>query len=156
MLGRASDNKLWRNNDLGWIIVCLRLLALQNVQHKTRGVLSNVVGKQVDGGECGCDYIGIFVVIVAHNGNILGDAYAVFRKGGVDAAGNVVAEAESGGLFEYTPKSGTDPASATVFNVTGAALPQTGGSGTDLIYLTGILLIGLSGVLLLRRRFRRI
>ena len=44
----------------------------------------------------------------------------------------------------------------TVGNDKGFALPQTGGSGTDLIYLTGILLIGLCGVLLLRRRFRRI
>lgn len=57
---------------------------------------------------------------------------------------------------EYKPAEGQSRDIFTVPNESGVPLPMTGGSGTDLIYLTGILLIGLCGVLLLRRRFRRI
>ena len=56
----------------------------------------------------------------------------------------------------YKPAEGPSRDTFTVPNESGVPLPMTGGSGTDLIYLTGILLIGLCGVLLLRRKFRRI
>ena len=56
----------------------------------------------------------------------------------------------------YKPAEGQSRDIFTVPNESGVPLPMTGGSGTDLIYLTGILLIGLCGVLLLRRKFRRI
>lgn len=46
-------------------------------------------------------------------------------------------------------------AQATVENVPGAALPSTGGHGTDLIYLLGIMLTGLAGAGLLIRQRRK-
>ena len=43
----------------------------------------------------------------------------------------------------------------TVGNTPGAALPNTGGPGTDLIYLFGIMLTGLAGTGLVMKRRRR-
>ncbi|MBQ4176286.1 MAG: LPXTG cell wall anchor domain-containing protein, partial [Lachnospiraceae bacterium] len=43
----------------------------------------------------------------------------------------------------------------TVKNITGAALPSTGGTGTGMLYLLGITLIGLAGVGLVMKRRRR-
>ena len=47
-------------------------------------------------------------------------------------------------------------AQATVENTTGAALPNTGGPGTNLIYLFGIMLTALAGAGLVIRRRRRV
>ncbi len=47
-------------------------------------------------------------------------------------------------------------AQATVENTTGAALPNTGGPGTNLIYLFGIILTALAGAGLVIRRRRRV
>ena len=61
-------------------------------------------------------------------------------------------------LVQYLPAVGTDPAGFRIENEPGAALPNTGGPGTKMLYLFGITMIGLatSGFVVMRRRRRNI
>ena len=54
-----------------------------------------------------------------------------------------------------TSKDGLVIGSLQVKNTPGAALPNTGGPGTDLTYLLGIMLTGLAGTGLVIRRRRK-
>ena len=83
------------------------------------------------------------------------DGYVITESSGwhfqVDENGIVqgVGDFTDDGVFHYV-----DAKNITVGNIPGAALPYTGGSGTSMIYLLGISLIGLAGagLLLLKRR----
>ena len=55
----------------------------------------------------------------------------------------------------HLEKDGTDPEGFRIANEPGAVLPNTGGSGTNLIYLFGIMLTGLAGAGLVMRKRRR-
>lgn len=55
----------------------------------------------------------------------------------------------------FTAANGSNPASVKVGNEPGAALPNTGGPGTKLLYLLGILLTGLAGAGLMMKKWRR-
>ena len=57
--------------------------------------------------------------------------------------------------LQFTPATDNSIAFLTVTNIPGAELPASGGPGTNLIYLTGIILTGLAGAGLLMRRRRR-
>ena len=61
-----------------------------------------------------------------------------------------VGDLTSDGTFQYV-----DAKSMTVENTPGAALPSTGGPGTNMIYFLGIVLTGLAGGGLLMKRRRK-
>jgi LPXTG-motif cell wall-anchored protein len=100
------------------------------------------------------------------------DGYVILTRGvdfSIDASsGTVTLIKESTETVEgetvtvYVPAETSDypDASAngnaiTVKNTPGAALPNTGGPGTNLIYLLGFMLTGLAGVGLVMRKRRR-
>ena len=56
----------------------------------------------------------------------------------------------------FTPANGNELALLQIKNEPGAALPSTGGPGTDLTYLLGIMLTGLAGAGLVMRRKRKV
>ena len=58
-------------------------------------------------------------------------------------------------LVQYLAAEGTDPAGFQIENEPGAALPNTGGSGTNMIYLLGSILLAFASTGLLMRRKRR-
>ena len=58
-------------------------------------------------------------------------------------------------MFIFTASSGDTPAEAKVGNEPGAALPSTGGPGTVMYYLLGIMLTGLAGAGLMMRKRRK-
>ena len=58
------------------------------------------------------------------------------------------------GIVKFEVADGSNLALITVTNVRGAALPNTGGPGTDLFYLLGIMLTGLAGAGLVMKRRR--
>ena len=58
------------------------------------------------------------------------------------------------GIVKFEVADGSNLALITVTNVRSAALPNTGGPGTDLFYLLGIMLTGLAGTGLVMKRRR--
>ena len=64
----------------------------------------------------------------------------------------------NGGMFINYADDGTtiEGYTFTIFNSTGAELPSTGGPGTLLIYLSGLMLMALSAMGLLLRRHRNL
>ena len=58
------------------------------------------------------------------------------------------------GKFTFAAASETSLASVTVENESGAALPHTGGPGTMLFTLAGLVLVAAAGILLVRRKPR--
>ena len=57
-------------------------------------------------------------------------------------------------IVQYVTATDTTPATYTIGNTPGAALPNTGGPGTNLIYLIGSILLAFAGGGLLMRRKR--
>ena len=74
---------------------------------------------------------------------------------GEDAPNTWAKDATSYGNVKTFTVAADSSAQATVENVPGAALPSTGGHGTNLIYLLGIMLTGLAGAGLLIRQRRK-
>ena len=70
----------------------------------------------------------------------------------VNAAGDGWETVSSAGNFEFAAASETDNAKLTVSNEPGAALPNTGGSGTRFFTISGLILALGAGFLLMRRR----
>jgi LPXTG-motif cell wall-anchored protein len=86
---------------------------------------------------------------VTENGN-------TFIKVRRDEDGTVLADDDNNPILEndYAAVS-ENGLSISVKNEPGAALPNTGGPGTNLIYIFGIMLTGLAGVGLVMKRRRR-
>ena len=91
---------------------------------------------------------------------VIGDAVSYIRVANgsieqikVNADKNGWDVVSSIGNFEFEAASGTDNAKLTVSNEPGFELPHTGGPGTKLIYLLGIMLTGIAGAgLVIRKR----
>ena len=73
----------------------------------------------------------------------------------VNAAGDGWDAVGSAGNFEFAAAGAEDNARVTVSNEPGASLPQTGGPGTSLVYLLGIMLTGFAGAGLMMRERRK-
>lgn len=69
--------------------------------------------------------------------------------------GTVTLPSGTDSLVVQLQASGADPAGLEIGNTPGATLPNTGGPGTGLIYLFGVLLIGIAGAGLVMRRKKK-
>ncbi len=81
----------------------------------------------------------------------------VYKESGIryyDADGNLVKEEVTGGSSKEVEKnlSDLDETGITVVNKAGTELPSTGGIGTTMFYLLGMILVLLSGVVLVARK----
>lgn len=111
---------------------------------KTNGEIQNITGL--------LDGTYKLVEVMAPPGYIIIDSEIVFTvSNGVITS----TTASSSDKVRLDPASANTVALLTVTNEPGTALPNTGGPGTSLIYLFGIMLTGLAGAGLLVRRCRK-
>ena len=68
---------------------------------------------------------------------------------------DVTAEGGDGTAVDWTPASGNKLALVKIKNTPGAALPNTGGSGTTMFYLIGLILTAIAGAGLVMRRKKK-
>ncbi len=91
--------------------------------------------------------------IDAPPGHIIQTKYIYFSV----SDGAVTITDQDGNATTYTGVELKDDNSTIVVkNISGTALPNTGGFGTSLIYFTGIMLMGMAGTCLLMQRRRRV
>ena len=58
----------------------------------------------------------------------------------------------TGAVIKLTASNDKDSLSTDVLNLAGATLPSTGGSGTTMLYIIGVILLAGAGILLVTRR----